>query len=149
MKIDEESDNILKNRIEAREHSEFCIFLQPRQVNMHPIAEKFFALASEGKKEVHIAMAKLALESWNKHLASGNVPLAYQETVAGTHQEVDSSLPADAIEAVIYNTASEYQIAIASQYVPCKTMIGNSMMMRNMHITVLTTHTKNTLKAKR
>ena len=73
---------------------------------MHPIAEKFFALDSEGKKNVHISMAKLALESWNKHLAAGNVPLEYQETVTGTHQKVDSSLPADAITAVISNNAA-------------------------------------------
>jgi hypothetical protein len=32
MKSDEEVDKILKYRIEAREHSEFCIFLQPRYV---------------------------------------------------------------------------------------------------------------------
>jgi hypothetical protein len=32
MKSDEEADTILKNQIEAREHSVFCIFLQPRYV---------------------------------------------------------------------------------------------------------------------
>jgi hypothetical protein len=30
MKSDEAADKILKNRIEARQHSVFCIFLQPR-----------------------------------------------------------------------------------------------------------------------
>jgi len=89
--------------------------LQPlmiSDVNMHPIAERFFALNDEQKRLVHISMASIALTSWRRHVSSESVPLKYQETVAGTFQVVDVELPAEALEAVISGVRSN----IAKRY---------------------------------
>jgi hypothetical protein len=63
---------------------------------MHPFAERFFALLPEQKRTAHLWLAEVALERWDRFLATGPA-LGYVESVAGTCQLVERRLPRDAL----------------------------------------------------
>lgn len=80
---------------------------------MSPLAQQFFAMPQEQKRRVHLYFADIALRQWKGFVASGLVPLSYQETVAGTIQEVDQDLPFDALVCV---TKCEHPTSISERY---------------------------------
>lgn len=72
--------------------------------DMHPIAQKFFNMSPPQKKQVHLALAAIALKQWQEFAAAGSIPRKYTETVCGTRQEVDLGLPSDALSCVLEGT---------------------------------------------
>ncbi|MDP5240947.1 hypothetical protein Q9Q94_15500 [Uliginosibacterium sp. 31-16] len=61
-------------------------------------------MSAEQKKRVHLCLASIALKQWEKAIASGLVPLSYQETVTGTLQDVEELLPAEALVCIVEKT---------------------------------------------
>ena len=66
------------------------------------IQEKFLALNRDQKRIVHLALCRHALGAWSTYCLQ-HPGLAYVETVCGTHQTIDTSLPQRAFAAVESN----------------------------------------------
>lgn len=66
---------------------------------MHPAAEAYFALTAESKKQVHLVLCQQALNIWQAY-ATQHGPLTYSESVVGTDQNIDETLPQDALNAI-------------------------------------------------
>jgi len=87
-------------------------------VHMHPAAAAFFAMSAQQQRVVHLRLLVEALGIWEAKRPSG-VPPTYQETVAGTVQELDIDLPGDAYVSIeagtdTANVASRYQEPIVA-----------------------------------
>ena len=67
---------------------------------MNNLYQQFTELGSESRKRVHIELCSHALSKWNDYI-SLHGEIRYVETVCGTEQIVDSSLPSDALQSVI------------------------------------------------
>ncbi|MCK5543490.1 MAG: hypothetical protein KAI40_12440 [Desulfobacterales bacterium] len=85
---------------------------------MHPIAERYFSLNKEKQKQVHIWLCCLAYEKWLAYVTERKL-VNYQESVCGTIQIIDYSLPKEAITTVKNgkddnDIASRYQEPIAA-----------------------------------
>lgn len=63
---------------------------------MTPLAQEFLALTPEKRRVVHFALCQRALEKWTAYIA-GRKEMTYTETVCGTTQQLDLSLPGDAL----------------------------------------------------
>jgi hypothetical protein len=63
------------------------------------IAQEFFKLNPKQRKLVHINLCELALVEWNEFTLSKK-EIKYTETVCGTDQVVEFSLPYNAVESV-------------------------------------------------
>lgn len=61
--------------------------------------EEFLALSPPERRVVHELLVEQALARWKAH-AEKEGEIRYRETVVGTEQIVDASLPADAVRAV-------------------------------------------------
>ncbi|POA31881.1 MULTISPECIES: hypothetical protein [Pseudomonas] len=68
---------------------------------MHPVAKKYSELNPEKQKKVQIDLCKKAYKLWLNYTSNNGIT-EYRETIAGTVQKIDFSLPYDAIEAVIH-----------------------------------------------
>ena len=64
---------------------------------MHPAAQRYFELSPQQQRQVQIALCERALSVW-EHLCKGDIQ--YIESVAGTTQNLDATLPRDALLAV-------------------------------------------------
>jgi hypothetical protein len=62
-------------------------------------AEQFFALSPAQRRVVHELLMEHALGKWTAHASREGV-ISYRESVCGTEQTVDASLPGEAIAAV-------------------------------------------------
>ena len=60
------------------------------------LADEFLALNPEQRRLIHFSLCEHALEKWNSY-AKAHKKIEYQETVAGTLQEVDKQLPSDSL----------------------------------------------------
>ena len=67
---------------------------------------RFLGLSAECKKAVQIDLCKQALSIWNSFCDEKDRSLKYIETVCGTEQVVDVSLPSAAVEAVLEGSDS-------------------------------------------
>lgn len=66
---------------------------------LHPTAERYFALSGPERKSVHLYLCRKAAIFWDRYVRSEG-PLSYVDGVVGTYQEVDLSLPGDALNAI-------------------------------------------------
>ena len=66
---------------------------------MYPVAKKYFDLTPDGQKLVQIELCQKVYQLWLDYVSENGIS-EYQETVAGTIQNIDYSLPQDAIDAV-------------------------------------------------
>jgi len=66
----------------------------------HPAVTTFFALAPAGRLRALIFLCRFALGVWEEYCREKG-KITYIETVVGTLQEVDATLPRDALESVI------------------------------------------------
>jgi hypothetical protein len=66
---------------------------------MHPVASKYFRLSEDKQMLVQIELCDRANEAWGNYTKERG-PVSYRESVTGTMQAVDVTLPSDAIEAV-------------------------------------------------
>lgn len=85
---------------------------------MSTLVQEFAELSADAKRQVHFILAQHALSKWHEY-CRGNPRLHYVETVCGTHQIVDTSLPDDALtcaqqERDDRGTAERYQEPIAA-----------------------------------
>lgn len=85
---------------------------------MHPVAKKYFDLTASSQRLVQIELCSKVYELWLEYVTENGI-CEYQETVAGTTQAVDYSLPKDALEAVkagkdVLNVAARYQEPVAA-----------------------------------
>ncbi len=85
---------------------------------MHTLAEDFARLPNDGKCWVHFLLGEHALSKWREY-CSTHPSISYVETVRGTHQTVDTSLPDDAFASAqqgqdIGDVAARYQEPIAA-----------------------------------
>ena len=64
---------------------------------MEPTIERFMALDSMQKKEIHFYLCDKVLLKWEKYMYDNN-GYSYVESVIGTKQTVDASLPRDAYD---------------------------------------------------
>lgn len=62
------------------------------------VAKQFDSLKPEQKRAVHFLLCEQALKTWQDFVASRS-PIHYAESVCGTKQVVDSTLPQDAFRA--------------------------------------------------
>ena len=67
---------------------------------MPSLLEKFHALPDELRKLVHLDLCSQALRVWQSYCHSHGI-MKYVETVCGTQQTVDSTLPEDAFRSVM------------------------------------------------
>jgi len=67
---------------------------------MPSLLEKFHALPDELRKLVHLDLCAQALRVWQSYCHSQGI-MKYVETVCGTQQTVDSTLPEDAFRSVM------------------------------------------------
>ena len=63
------------------------------------LRDRFLALSAHRRRVVHDCLVEQALARWNAYIGSQG-EIRYRETVAGTEQIVDASLPEDAVRAV-------------------------------------------------
>ncbi|KAF0241352.1 MAG: hypothetical protein FD180_4501 [Planctomycetota bacterium] len=63
---------------------------------MTPLAQEFLALTPEKRREVHFVLCQRALEKWTAYIA-GRKEMTYTESVCGTTQQLDLSLPSGAL----------------------------------------------------
>jgi hypothetical protein len=68
---------------------------------MKSLREQFLQLDDDARRQVHFCLCKNALSRWQE-LAASRRTIRYYESVAGTRQEVDKQLPADA-----FNSATQ------------------------------------------
>ena len=80
---------------------------------MRSDAQLFSAMSPLQKREVHIYLARVALNQWKKFSESGVVPDSYIERVVGTKQDADLDLPRKALDCVVKNAGVS---AIQKQY---------------------------------
>jgi len=66
---------------------------------MTPPADRFFALSPAQRRVVHELLVEHALAKWNAY-AERQGEIRYRESVTGTEQTVDASLPAHALASV-------------------------------------------------
>ncbi|KZM38923.1 hypothetical protein OA92_02800 [Marinomonas sp. SBI22] len=66
---------------------------------MHPVAKKYFDLTLDDQKLVQVELCIKVYRLWLDYVSENGI-CEYQESVAGTIQTIDYSLPKDAIEAV-------------------------------------------------
>ncbi len=81
-------------------------------------ANRFYALKTAQRRQVHFTLCQYALRRWNDY-ANAQGTIRYIDTVVGTRQEVDIQLPADALEAArqgrdLANIAARYQEPIVA-----------------------------------
>lgn len=62
---------------------------------MRKLAADFHELSIAEKRHAHLCISEYALSKWYEYCAS-RPPISYVETVCGTHQTVDTELPAAA-----------------------------------------------------
>jgi hypothetical protein len=67
---------------------------------MSSLLEMFHALPAESRREVHLDLCAQALRVWQSYCHSEGIQ-KYFETVCGTQQTVDSTLPEDALCSVV------------------------------------------------
>jgi len=67
---------------------------------MQVLAKQFRELSTAEKRCVHLFLGKHALSKWREYCATHR-RLTYVETVCGTHQTLDTGLPADAFDSAI------------------------------------------------
>ena len=85
---------------------------------MNSLATQFKELPDPDKRSVHLILCEHALSKWREYCATQR-RIDYVETVCGTHQVVDTELPADALHSAregcdIKNVAKRYQEPIAA-----------------------------------
>ena len=66
---------------------------------MHPVTEKYFSLSKDQQKFVQINLCEKAFEVWLTYVKK-NKFTSYRESVCGTLQDLDFTLPIDAIQSV-------------------------------------------------
>jgi hypothetical protein len=64
---------------------------------MATLGQQFLALSPNQRRAVHLLLGKVALANWNAYVRSRG-RISYIETVCGTRQAVDATLPRDALE---------------------------------------------------
>ncbi|MCP4427080.1 MAG: hypothetical protein GY803_21545, partial [Chloroflexi bacterium] len=64
---------------------------------MKSLADKFFALKPNQRRQVHFDLCQHALTKWNQY-ANKQGLITYIESVVGSEQQVDKQLPADALQ---------------------------------------------------
>ncbi|MEM9089445.1 MAG: hypothetical protein AAGC93_11955 [Cyanobacteria bacterium P01_F01_bin.53] len=85
---------------------------------MNTLATQFHELSGSEKRKVHLSLGEHALSKWREFCAT-HPRMDYVETVCGTHQTVDTQLPADAFQSAregrdIKNVAKRYQEPIVA-----------------------------------
>jgi hypothetical protein len=63
---------------------------------MSSLGEGFMALTPDRKRVVHLALCEYAFAKWTAYTRSHG-EITYMETVCGTIQSVDATLPKDAL----------------------------------------------------
>lgn len=66
---------------------------------MHALAAAYFNLTAKQKKQIHVILCQQALAIWQTYTEQ-HTPLTYIESVVGTYQTVDNTLPQDALGAI-------------------------------------------------
>lgn len=82
--------------------------------------EQFSDLNAEQKRFVHLELCKNALSIWGKYIENAD-EISYTDSIVGTFQIVDKSLPKEAFEAVIIgqdfaNIENRYNEPIAAMH---------------------------------
>lgn len=85
---------------------------------MDTLAKQFHDLSADERRNVLLFLGESALRKWREY-CSIHRRISYVETVCGTHQSVDTELPADACQAAregcdSKNVANRYQEPIAA-----------------------------------
>ena len=65
---------------------------------MHPAAKRYLEMDFAAQKRVQILLCQQALQVWEQFVPTN---LTYRESVVGTEQELDASLPRAALTAVV------------------------------------------------
>lgn len=66
---------------------------------MHPVAKRYLSLSERQKRAVDIQLCEFALTKWKRYMEQ-NSHIRYIEHVSGTDQEIDPTIPIDALESV-------------------------------------------------
>jgi hypothetical protein len=70
----------------------------PIDPSMHPAVEQYLAMDSATQKRVQVLLCQQALQVWEQLVPTH---LTYRESVVGTEQKLDASLPRAALVAVV------------------------------------------------